>query len=276
MGFRTLATILILSLTGCGTEEEPQRIYEAPPSQAAEESATVVTPHAPPEPSDVRARADLIAERLVAAINEKRPESIARLSAIPPEVPSASAGRAALDDYRRYFGENRVDRAERLAETGNEPQLGRDGAWEYRLIGADGTTKHVRVYYDARLDTFRAVDEFLMYSGRVHRYADAVVTALRHEDALELASLLSVDDLNYPVELAEQAIRNYNARFDPGTLEANFIGLAPPGPTPAHRPFLYDISGTLDGAPASHTISVITGDGLVGWDDSLIPLYQGV
>ena len=230
-----------------------------------------VRPAPLPSRDAVLFRADQLVERLRVALNQEDAETIAALSASPPEIPDVRAAEAALRDYRRYFGDAEVVDAVRTGSAKVEPHEGADARLIYDLSARNGTKKAVLVYYESRFDTMRVFDEIVRYSGRVREHAAAVVEAIRSGDADELASLLSVDTRPFPVSLARRGIEHYAERFDLETLDAVFVGLGTEGRMRYHRPFLFSLRGSKNGSVLSHQVRVEARDDLLFWVDPLIP-----
>lgn len=225
------------------------------------------------EGSRLRAPSDTLVTRFIHAINDRDPLTVAQLAAFPDEVPDTASARTGIEGFRHHL-QGDVVACEFVPDADSL-----DGHLEYRLISAQGSSKSVVVYHDDVRSHTRLYDEFLSYYSRAQRYAPAVVEALKARDAQRLATLLSIDDLNYPAAYAEQGIEKYAARFDLVTLQVRYEGLEQErrtdyGPD-VNRWFRYRILGTKNGTPAHHEVVISHGDGLLGWRDSLIPDYSG-
>ncbi len=271
-----LLLMFLVGLAGCQQDPEPPRPSEVESRDEVEVSEPPVRPADPPAARAVEGRASALAERLMRAINARDAATLSELSAIPPEIPDPDYGQAAIRDYDRYFGGSAVDRVERVSSDAENATSGGDARLVFELIARNGTRKPVLIYYEARFDSMRVYDEFLRYSGRVHAYAGAIVEAIQASDAEDLAHLLSVDDLDFPVPLARKAISNYAERFDLETVELAFVGLEPSDRFRYDRPFLFSIRGTKDGRPQTNAVRVVIGDGLLSWQDPLIPNQPAV
>ncbi len=276
---RILTAVLLIGLAailGCQPDPEPAPAAETidPEEQVVE---APVEPAAPPTRGAVEERAERLAGRLMDAINDGDAAVLAELSAIPPEIPDPAQGAAALEDYRAYFGGSAVQGVEQVhREASGDTWEGEDLRLIFELVATNGTRKPVLVYYEARFDTLRAFDEFLRYSNRAHAYASAVVEAIRVSDPEELALLLTIDDVTYPVSLAREAISHYAERFDLGTLTVTFTGLEPRDRFSFDRAFLFSIRGSRDGRTQSNSVRLVPGDGLLSWKDPLIPTAPAV
>jgi hypothetical protein len=242
-----------------------QKLPPRVPPAAAEPSA---------EPA-LRARADSVAAQLVAGINRSDAALVAALASHAGEQPYVAAAREAIDDFRYHFRGESVAKSAFVREHwgGTQP---RAVHFAYELITEGGVRKPVVAYYEARTDRFRVYDEFLSYSAHARSLVRGVVEALRARDAVRLARLLSPDDIDYPVRLAEQVIANYARRFDLETLRYRFGGLGPERPGDYRRPrvnrwFRYTLYGSKGASPVEHRVELIHGDGLVAWRDSLVP-----
>jgi hypothetical protein len=223
--------------------------------------------------SPLRARADSLVSRLVIAINDPDPATVASLASFADQEPDTAAAAVAIEGFRHHLrGE-----IETCEFVGGEE--GGDSHLEYRLVSGAGISKPVVVYHDAIRNHTHLYDEFLSYFARAQSYSRAMVDALSRRDAQRLARLLSVDDIDYPVELAEQAIGNYASRFDLPTLQIHYQGLEQESRTEhgpdVNRAFRYVIRGTRDARTVEHEVRITHGDGLLGWRDPLIPEYRG-
>jgi hypothetical protein len=223
----------------------------------------------------LRARADSVVAKLVTGINRRDAALVAALTSHPGEQPYVAAAGEAIDDFRHYFRGAPVTRYVFVREHGGEMQQPRAVHFEYELVTEGAVRKPVVVYYDRRTDRFRVYDEFLSYSARARSLVRGVVEALRARDAARLARLLSPDDIDYPVVLAERVVASYARRFDLGTLHFRFDGLGTERPADygprVHRSFQYTIHGSRGGSPVEHRVELIHGDGLVGWRDRWVP-----
>jgi hypothetical protein len=225
--------------------------------------------------SPLLARADSLVSRLVQAINDSDTAAVAGLASAPGEQLDTLAAAGALAGYRHHFEEQHIAECELVEEF-----PGPDTHFVYRLKSVAGSTKDVGVYHDQRHDHLRAYDEFLRYFGRAQRHSAAIVAAIRSKDPRELARLLSIDDLDYPVWLAEQAVENYRRQFDLPEIQLHYEGLER---TPRmgdlnadlNRWFIYRITGTKGGRAVEHGVVISHGDGLLGWRDPLVPPYHG-
>jgi hypothetical protein len=216
--------------------------------------------------------------QLVNAINARDAGVAAVLSQQMSLPPDTAAAALALADYAQLFGGSQVTGFRFLRQHGGEGQPVH-AHFEYRLTAANGREKTVAVYYDGSANRFRVYDELLGYSGRAHAFVDAVVAALREQDAARLARLLNPDDIDYPEPLARQAIANYVRTFDLPTLAARFDGLTGERDNPyapaVDRFFRFTLTGSRAGVPVEHRITVSHGDGLVSWRDDLVPANPG-
>lgn len=274
--FTAVLLIGLAAIVGCQPDPEPAPAAETtdPEEQVVE---APVEPAAPPTRGAVEERAERLAGRLMDAINDGDAAVLAELSAIPPEIPDPAQGAAALEDYRAYFGGSAVQGVEQVnRETSGGAWEGHDLRLVYELVAANGIRKPVLVYYEARFDTLRAYDEFLRYSNRAHAYASAVVEAIRESDPEELAMLLTIDDVTYPLSLARDAIADYEERFDLETLTVTFTGLEPRDRFSFDRAFLFSVRGSKDGRTQSNSVRLTPGDGLLSWKDPLIPTAPAV
>jgi hypothetical protein len=269
MRILTLLTTCAAALgygTACGAPP-PDR-----PDGAAASTRHVHDCGAPPA-SALHATADSLVSLLIHALNEGDAALVAALAASADRPPDPAAAAIALDGFRQHLAGDIVGCAFIGSADGGNNHL------EYRLLSTSGAAKSVVVYHDATSDRTYLYDEFLSYFPRAQWYAGAMVAALRAEDADRLARLLSVDDIDYPTDLARLAIRNYAALFDLATLEVRYEGLAhdrrTAGGADVVRPFHYTVRGTKADAPVEHPIVMTHGDGLLGWWDPLIPHYYG-
>ena len=222
----------------------------------------------------LRARADSSMAALVRGINGGDVTLVGTLAAHQGEQPDTARARAAIADFHHHFRNEPVKSFVFVRQHGGEAEP-RVIHFEYELVSNDGARKTVVAYYEARTDRFRLYDEFLGYSAYARSLTRGMVEALRARDATRLARLLSPDDIDYPVALAERVIASYARRFDLATLHFRFDGLAaerPGGYGPrVHRWFRYTILGTRNGARVEHPVELIHGDGLIGWRDKLVP-----
>jgi hypothetical protein len=241
--------------------------------RVAEQAGVPVVQCGAPGDSGLKSEANGLVSRLVAGINARNPIAVASVSAFPGEDPDTSAARAAIEGFRHHLQDHVIE-----CRFVGHPE-GWDSHLEYMLIGASGASKAVVVYHDEFRNHSRVYDEFLAYFSRAQHYAPAVMDAVRRRDAQRLARLLSPDDLDYPVPLAEQAIAGYASRFDLPTLRIDYKGLDP-SPAAGYGPdvrrwFGYTVHGMKDGQPVAHDILIIHGDGLIGWRDPMVPDYRG-
>lgn len=228
-----------------------------------------------PGRSAVLERANALVSRLIQAINSRDAATVAGLASFPGEQADSLAAVDALEGYRHHFAGQEITECQLVEEF-----PGQNTHIVYRLGSVAGTSKTVGIYYDHRRDHLRVYDEFLRYFARAQRYSAAIVDAIRSQDARELARRLSVDDVEYPVGLAEQAIQNYGRRFGLPEIQLHYEGLER---TPRmgdlnadlNRWFTYRITGAKDGRPVEHRVMLSHGDGLLGWRDTLVPPYHG-
>jgi hypothetical protein len=104
----------------------------------------------------------------------------------------------------------------------------------------------------------------LDYGLRTQAFMNAYLRAIASGDAMMLARILNPDDVDFPIETAREINLRYRARFDTGTLRAEFVDAD-------HRAntILWRIRGrTPSGVEASETVDLITGDGLIGVRDA--------
>jgi hypothetical protein len=96
---------------------------------------------------------------------------------------------------------------------------------------------------------------------RYFPYAEAMVTRyldlVKNEKADELADFLNADDIDVPIWVAEEAIKNYNDYSDGNNLSLRYS-----------RRFQFVVDNA---AGKEHVIEIIYGDGLMGIKDDFIP-----
>ena len=261
-------SLLLLCSIAAACAREPQT--DAADAGLDDNSATDTIAAAPADSAELRQGADSVAARLVAAINAGDAAAVARLSLLPGLEPDTAAARVAIFGFRHHFGGQPVARAKLTASDAGSP-----GHLEYALGAADGRRKPVVVYYEPQVGAFRAYDELLLYFPRAQRLVPAVVEAIRQRDSVRLGRLFTPDDVDYPPALAAEVIREYARRFDLATLGWRYQGLEAerraPEPPDVHRRFAYVVTGTKDGRPVEHRVLLMHGDGLLGWDDPLVP-----
>lgn len=241
-----------LSLTAIGCQSWQLSLVERSTSFSAEETSSS-------ESADPRAaEADALMSKVVDAINRGDAKFLSQYLRYGDEVNQAFA-RAAIADYRTYFNPRAIERFERVGEAPYNPE-----ALQYKLYNRAGVNKEIFVSFQSNSVTL--YDEFLTYSARAKNLLDGLIAAVQQQNARKLAAVLTPDDIDYPVSLAEQAIANYEEKLEPQTLNYSFIGLED-----RRDRFIYEIAGTQNGKPIQHRVKIVYGDGLVGLEDEWIP-----
>jgi hypothetical protein len=198
------------------------------------------------------------AERLVGLLGEAIEGAdrgvgmdLARYVAGGPE-----AARVAVEQYRQLLGT--VVTIRRVATEGFDGNRHVDyRRVAFEIAGSSGRTAAVDVHQG---ELTRLHGLLLDYGLRSQRFVNAYLRAISSGDAMMLARILSPDDIDFPVEAASEIILRYRARFDTGTLRADFVDADHRANTIRWR-----IRGrTLAGGEASETLDLITGDGLIG------------
>jgi len=114
---------------------------------------------------------------------------------------------------------------------------------------------------------------------RVRPYVARYLELLQAGDAGALARFLTVDDLDYPVDLARQAIDRCAAETAVETLAFEYNGFGPlqyrEGQVTGPSIFRFTITGrTPDGQALAHPIRLVIGDGLISLDDPWVPRLE--
>lgn len=114
----------------------------------------------------------------------------------------------------------------------------------------------------------------------VRAFMSRFLDLLRAGDAAALARFLTVDDLDYPEELAQQVIDRYAAETAVDTLAFQYDGFGPleyrSGQVEGPTIFRFTITGRdAGGGPLEHPVAVVVGDGLMGLQDPWVPHPPG-
>ncbi|HEX6990206.1 MAG TPA: LCP family protein, partial [Bacillota bacterium] len=110
----------------------------------------------------------------------------------------------------------------------------------------------------------------------VRPYMTRYLELLKAGDAEALARFLTVDDIDYPVDLARQVLDRYTAETAVDTLDFEYDGFGPlrldGDQVVGNRAFHFTIHGrTPAGQVLEHQVQVVVGDGLLSLQDPWLP-----
>ncbi|MCP2729007.1 hypothetical protein [Limnofasciculus baicalensis] len=209
-----------------------------------------------------KAEADKLMTGIVDSINQGNGAFV--LPYLPESKRSIEFGDAGITDYKTYFNNEPISRFELVkAEDSGEFINQASGKFYYLLYNKSGVKKEIAINQES--GNIRLGDEFFQYSYPAKVLLAKTIQAIKTEDPVLLAKVLTADDIDYPVAKAKDAIAKYRATFDPNTLAYRFDGLD------KNRHFNYTIYGTKAGKSVEHHVTIIYGDSLVGLQDKFIP-----
>lgn len=205
---------------------------------------------------------DRLMTAIVDSINQGNGTFI--LPYLPEAKRSIEFGDAAIADYKVYFNNEPISRFELVKMENSGEFIDRDsGKFSYLLYNKSGIHKEIAI--NQGLGYIRIGDEFFQYSYPAKVLLAKMIQAIKAEDSVLLAKVLTADDIDYPVVKAKKAIATYRSTFDPNTLAYRFDGLD------KNRYFNYTIYGKKAGQSVEHQVKIIYGDSLVGLQDKFIP-----
>ncbi|HEY9647121.1 MAG TPA: hypothetical protein V6C88_12160 [Chroococcidiopsis sp.] len=258
----------LFAIAALGCVRSPALSPEAnPPEATAPVTAPVTAPIRPTVPPETRQAltpddAAALISQVVEAIN--RDDTAFLLTYLKDTRPDLISYEAAIAHYKTIFHNQPITQVELIDHQDQGLWLGQPAqTFTYEIRNDRGDRKTIRINQERGL--VRVLDECLLYSHYAEAQIQRLLASIAANDAPQLAALLSVDDVDYAMEPATQAIATYRAQFDPGTLRYRFEGLD------NDTFFRYTLYGTKAGQPVEHSVTVVHGDGLVGLRDSNIP-----
>ena len=169
----------------------------------------------------------------------------------------------AINAYQAYFRQRAIVRVE---FAGIYPFS--DQTAVYWLFNGDGRVKEVYFKWD-REKGYLTWDNFVTYSHPAKLFMDAFTQALIEKDAQKLVSILTPDDILFPVEKVPDIFKAYGEVFDLKKLSweftGNTVGEAGTGA------LIYRVLGEKDGNSVEHEVKILYGDGLLGIMDEFVP-----
>lgn len=253
--------LISLSLVGCSSSSLRSLIET--PTQLTQVEITLPDLR-PQEPLPVD-QADALMAVLVDAMNQNQPEVIAPYvweSANRPEQVAA-----AIANFKTLFNQSPITSLTRtLTELPPNAQFAGQPEQRYRYEIATDTGMTQIIILQQQSGSIRVLHPFFHYSYFAKQQIDRLIESVQTNDADGLARALSPDDIDYPPNLATEAIATYRRVFDPDTMQGQFVGWEE-----ERDRFVYRITGTKAGQTVEHSVVVIYGDGLVGVQDDLIP-----
>jgi len=249
-----VAPVICLFLAACGAEEALEVPPEIPQSSLEAEAEVPVE-----ETPIVFEEGVTLAGHVGRLIENQDSEGLLDLAdEMWPDYFDTEAMKAALADYRMVLGGGRIVA---VTEGGRVPAA--QDLFYYQLVSEEGSSLTL-VLKATEEGRYYLADPVVFYSGFKNRLMHRYLEALKARDVEAIARAVYLDETGktYPLDKAGNLLGRYEETFDLETLAWEFTGHFGP-----YGEFLIEITGSREGVPRVHEITVVTGDGQVGLRD---------